>query len=54
MPLKSYAWYSLAFAQTRAGQSAAARESLQRALHTATTPEQRKMAETLVSSLDTP
>lgn len=54
MPLKSYAWYSLAFAQTRATQNVAARESLQRALHTANTPEQRKMAETLVSSLDTP
>lgn len=52
MPRKSYAWYSLAFAQVRANQTAAARDGLQRALHTATTPEQRKMAETLLESLD--
>ena len=52
MPRKSYAWYSLAFAQARANQTAAARDSLQQSLHTATTPEQRKMAATLLESLE--
>jgi tetratricopeptide (TPR) repeat protein len=51
MPRKSDAWYALAFAQVRAKQTAPARESLQQAMHTATTPEQRKMAETLLESL---
>ena len=51
MPRKSYAWYSLAFAQARANQPAAARESLQQALHTAATQEQRAMAQTLLGSL---
>ena len=51
MPLKSYAWYSLGFAQVKAGQTEDAKSSLLRALHTATSPEQTKMAEVLLSSL---
>jgi len=51
MPRKSYAWYSLGFAQDKLGDSAGARRSLERALQNATTPEQRQMAETLLVSL---
>ena len=51
MPRKSYAWYSLGFAQNKLGDSAGARRALEQALQNATTPEQRQMAETLLVSL---
>ena len=51
LPRKSYPWYSLGFAQQKRGDIAGARTSLERALRTATTAEQRKMAETLLDSL---
>jgi tetratricopeptide (TPR) repeat protein len=51
MPRKSYAWYSLGYAQMKRGDTAAARESLDRALQTATTKEQHDMAATLLDSL---
>lgn len=54
MPLKSYAWYSLAFAQVKAGQAEDAKASLQRAFHTAASPEQTAMARALMSSLEGP
>jgi tetratricopeptide (TPR) repeat protein len=52
MPRKSYAWYSLGYAQQKAGLLEAARASLEAALLAAASPEQRQMAETLLRSLD--
>jgi Flp pilus assembly protein TadD len=51
MPRKSYAWYSLGYAQQKAGDTTAARQSLDRALLFATAPEQRSMAATLLDSM---
>lgn len=51
LPRKSPAWYSLAFAQQKNGDEAAAIVSLYRALRTATTMEQTAMAEALIESL---
>ncbi len=51
MPRKSYAWYSLGYAQNKRGDIMGARGSLERALRTATSREQRQMAETLLDSL---
>lgn len=51
MPRKSYVWYSLGYAQQKQGDPAAARRSLERALQTAATQEQRSMAATLLDSL---
>jgi tetratricopeptide (TPR) repeat protein len=51
MPRKSYAWYSLGYAQVQCGDTTKARQSLEQALGTATTPEQRAMAATLLDSL---
>jgi Flp pilus assembly protein TadD len=51
MPRKSYAWYSLGYAQQKRGDAVAARRSLDQALQTATSPEQRAMAATLLDSL---
>jgi tetratricopeptide (TPR) repeat protein len=48
---KSYAWYSLAFAQQKADETTAALHSVERALATATTPEQTAMAQTLLTLL---
>lgn len=51
IPRRSYAWYSLAYAQFKHGNTTGARQSLDQALQTATTPEQRSMAATLLDSL---
>ncbi len=51
LPRKSYAWYSLGYAQTKQGDAIGARRSLEQALATATSPEQRQMAATLLDSL---
>ncbi len=51
MPRKSYAWYSLGYAQWKKGDAVGARRSLQQALQTAASPEQRTMAATLLDSL---
>ncbi|MEO8096975.1 MAG: tetratricopeptide repeat protein [Acidobacteriota bacterium] len=51
LPRKSYVWYSLAFAQFKAGQPEPAATSLESALRTATSPEQIQMAQTLLDSL---
>jgi tetratricopeptide (TPR) repeat protein len=48
---KSYAWYSLAFAQQKTGELAAARASVEHALQTATSPEQTAMAQALLTLL---
>jgi len=52
LPRKSYAWYSLGFAQQKRGDVGGARRSLERALQVAATSEQRKMAATLLDSLE--
>lgn len=51
LPRKSYAWYSLGYAQWKHGDAAGAQRSLEQALQSATTPEQRLMAATLLDSL---
>ena len=51
VPRKSYAWYSLAYAQQKQGDAASARASLEQALQTATTPQHREMAAALLDSL---
>ncbi|MEO5925093.1 MAG: tetratricopeptide repeat protein [Bryobacteraceae bacterium] len=52
MPRKSYAWYSLGYAQEKAGLHDAAELSLRTALRAATTTEQRQMAQTLLDSIE--
>ena len=52
MPRKSYAWYSLGYAQQKGGDTAGAHISLEHALQTATSREQREMAGTLLDSLE--
>lgn len=51
LPRKSSAWYSLAFAQQKNGDDAATITSLNRALRTATSPEDTAMANALLESL---
>jgi tetratricopeptide (TPR) repeat protein len=51
LPRKSYAWYSLGYAQVKANQREAAARSLEAALRSATTAEQTGMARTLLESL---
>jgi tetratricopeptide (TPR) repeat protein len=51
LPRKSYAWYSLGYAQFQRGDVAGARGALEQALQTASTQEQRQMAATLLDSL---
>ncbi len=51
LPRKSYAWYSLGFAQYKGGDAEGARASLEQALRTASTPEQIRMAQTLLGAL---
>jgi tetratricopeptide (TPR) repeat protein len=51
LPRKSYAWYSLAFAQEKAGDPAGARVSVELALLTARAPEQTAMAPALKDAL---
>jgi tetratricopeptide (TPR) repeat protein len=51
LPRKSYAWYSLGYAHSKRGDINRARQALEQALQTATTPEQRAMAATLLDSL---
>jgi Tfp pilus assembly protein PilF len=52
LPRQSYIWYALAYAQAKAGQKDAARDSTLRALQTARSMDHEQMARALLESLE--